>query len=130
MGKNRAARGADARANKRLEASRDATAARETTPARPGTAIDKDRSETPPAATAPPHGDRETARLGRNQSLAPPERSPGERAGPIESDRKDAWGFLPVHVRDVFRAQGGGDMPAQYREWIDAYYRRLNKQRP
>jgi hypothetical protein len=113
-----------------LDASRDATTARETTPARPGTAIDKDRGGTPPASTAPRQVDRESIRLGRNQSVAPPERSPGESAGPIESDRKDAWGFLPAHARDVFRAQGGGDMPAQYREWIDAYYRRLNKQRP
>ena len=39
----------------------------------------------------------------------------------------DKWGDLPVHVRDVFRTQGGGDMPAQYRDWIDAYYRRMAK---
>jgi hypothetical protein len=31
-------------------------------------------------------------------------------------------------VRDVFRTQGGGDMPAKYRDWIDAYYRRMAKQ--
>jgi hypothetical protein len=40
---------------------------------------------------------------------------------------KDRWGDLPVKVRDVFRTEGGGDMPVQYREWIDSYYRRLNK---
>ena len=39
----------------------------------------------------------------------------------------DKWGDLPVHVRDVFRTQGGGDLPAQYRDWIDAYYRRMAK---
>jgi len=27
----------------------------------------------------------------------------------------------------VFRTQGGGQMPARYREWIDAYYRKLNQ---
>lgn len=41
----------------------------------------------------------------------------------------DRWGELPVYARDVFRAQGGDDFPAAYREFIDAYYRRLNKPR-
>jgi len=35
-----------------------------------------------------------------------------------------------VHARDVFRTQGGGDLPARYRDWIDAYYQRLNRTRP
>jgi hypothetical protein len=56
------------------------------------------------------------------------EKSDGEKS-PIHSDPEDTWGFLPMHARDVFRAQGGSDMPAQYRAWIDAYYKRLNKQR-
>jgi hypothetical protein len=43
------------------------------------------------------------------------------------SDDRDRWGDLPVHARDVFRNEGGADMPVQYRDWIDAYYRRLNK---
>jgi hypothetical protein len=48
--------------------------------------------------------------------------------GPSKADNgKDRWGDLPVKVRDIFRAEGGGDMPVQYREWIDSYYRRLNK---
>lgn len=38
----------------------------------------------------------------------------------------DRWGDLPVHVRELFRAQGGGDLPPRYRDWIDAYYKRLN----
>lgn len=46
------------------------------------------------------------------------------------SDGKDRWGDLPVHARDVFRNEGGRDMPVQYRDWIDAYYRRLNQKRP
>jgi hypothetical protein len=29
----------------------------------------------------------------------------------------------------VFRTKGGADMPAQYRDWIEAYYRRLNRTR-
>jgi hypothetical protein len=39
----------------------------------------------------------------------------------------DRWGDLPTQARDVFRAQGGADLPVRYREWIDAYYKRLNK---
>ena len=38
----------------------------------------------------------------------------------------DRWGDLPVNARDVFRAQGGTDLPVRYREWIDAYFKRLN----
>jgi hypothetical protein len=60
-----------------------------------------------------------------NPSSGPPAQPTGN---PSAIDRgKDRWGDLPVKVRDVFRAEGGGDMPAQYREWIDAYYRRLSK---
>jgi hypothetical protein len=46
----------------------------------------------------------------------------GSRAHPAER-----WGDLPLHARDVFRTEGGADMPALYRDWIDAYYKRLNK---
>jgi len=40
---------------------------------------------------------------------------------------KDQWGNLPVHLRDLFRAEGGTDLPPRYRDWIDSYYRRLNE---
>ena len=39
----------------------------------------------------------------------------------------DRWGDLPVHYQDVFRGEDSGEMPVRYREWIDAYYRRLNQ---
>jgi hypothetical protein len=42
-------------------------------------------------------------------------------------DSKDRWGDLPVRVREVFRVEGGGDLPPQYRDWIDGYYRRLQR---
>ncbi|MFT5285899.1 MAG: hypothetical protein ACI8TQ_002067 [Planctomycetota bacterium] len=42
-------------------------------------------------------------------------------------DDGQRWGELPPRVREVFRSQGGGDLPTQYRDWIDSYYRRLNK---
>ena len=38
------------------------------------------------------------------------------------------WGELPARVRATFRNQGKDDLPVRYREWIDAYYRRLNRQ--
>jgi hypothetical protein len=34
-----------------------------------------------------------------------------------------------VQVRELFRAQGGDDLPPRYRDWIDAYYRRLSGRR-
>ena len=40
---------------------------------------------------------------------------------------RDRWGDLPVHYQDVFRGEDSGEMPVRYREWIDAYYRRLNQ---
>jgi hypothetical protein len=63
----------------------------------------------------------------KNSPGAPPSGQPTDAAS--KADGKDRWGDLPVKVRDVFRTEGGSDMPVQYREWIDSYYRRLNKKR-
>jgi hypothetical protein len=49
-----------------------------------------------------------------------------EFAAGTDSDR---WGNLPERVRNVFQNQITDDLPLQYRDWIDAYYRRLNKSR-
>ncbi|MBL8860000.1 MAG: hypothetical protein JNL28_15940 [Planctomycetes bacterium] len=65
----------------------------------------------------------------RNRAGGPP--STGGRDDPASpNDTRDRWGDLPVHARDVFRNEGGRDMPVQYRDWIDEYYRRLNKKVP
>lgn len=48
-------------------------------------------------------------------------------AGSPGADGADRWGDLPVHARDVFRTQGGRDLPPRYRDAIDGYYRRLSK---
>jgi len=73
-----------------------------------------------------PKGDQASSAAARNSPARPPAGSatgdPQSGASPV-----DRWGELPLHARDVFRAQGGGDMPAQYRDWIDAYYRRMAK---
>lgn len=63
-----------------------------------------------------------------NEKNAPP--TPTEPGSPSGvSPDGERWGELPPRVREVFRSQGGGDLPTQYRDWIDSYYRRLN-QRP
>jgi hypothetical protein len=74
----------------------------------------------PQDGTAPP-GDGQT-RVG-DQPLRDPTGAGAEGGG------DGRWGDLPVHVRELFRAQGGADLPPHYRDWIDAYYRRLNRDR-
>jgi hypothetical protein len=41
----------------------------------------------------------------------------------------ERWGNLPLRWRKVFQNQITDDTPLQYRDWIDAYYRRLSKTR-
>jgi len=43
---------------------------------------------------------------------------------------EDGWGNLPSQVRDTFRSEGRSELPARYRDWIDEYYRKLNKRGP
>ena len=59
----------------------------------------------------------------------PASKNPDSETAPAPDriDDNEKWGELPVHVRDVFRAEGGPSMPPQYRDWIDSYYRRLNR---
>lgn len=58
----------------------------------------------------------------------PAQDTPGSdvEAAPVVVQDREHWGDLPVHHRDIFRAEGGKKLPAQYRDWIDSYYRRLN----
>lgn len=60
----------------------------------------------------------------REATGEPPGADPGGAANPAGDD---AWGDLPPRAREVFRMRGSDDLPAEYRSWIDAYYRRLNK---
>lgn len=53
------------------------------------------------------------------------EGGPAVPAG-IDAER---WGSLPERVQQVFQNQITDDLPLQYRDWIDAYYRRLNRTR-
>jgi len=66
----------------------------------------------------------------------PPQDSTG--GDPRESETGDAarpsgmedWGDLPVHLRKVFQNRVSDDVPPRYRDWIDAYYGRLNRSSP
>lgn len=76
-------------------------------------------------------------RDGRTSPEKDPRNTPGKAppAGATDNasrrvDDQDRWGDLPVHARDIFRVEGGSDMPVQYRDWIDSYYRRLNTKKP
>lgn len=63
---------------------------------------------------------------GQNKSGDDPSGADTSRgSGGVPGD--DGWGNLPSHVRDTFRAEGRGDMPARYRDWIDSYYHKLNR---
>lgn len=53
-----------------------------------------------------------------------------ESGNPIQpGDDADRWGALPERVQAVFQNQITDDLPLQYRDWIDSYYRRLNQSR-
>ena len=71
---------------------------------------------------------------GQEQSNTDPSQRPANEpptdptgAGSPNDPASDRWGDLPVHVQDVFRGEDAEEMPPRYREWIDAYYRRLNR---
>ncbi len=60
--------------------------------------------------------------------IKPAQKTPDSdvEAASVVVENREHWGDLPVHHRDIFRAEGGKKLPAQYRDWIDSYYRRLN----
>lgn len=69
-----------------------------------------------------------------NQGDPPPTPKQPARAAPddetqdplMASPDREQWGNLPVHMQELFRAEGGERMPTRYRDWIESYYRRLN----
>lgn len=54
--------------------------------------------------------------------------NPDDAAGEplMVSPDREQWGNLPIHMQELFRAEGGDKMPPRYRDWIESYYRRLN----
>jgi hypothetical protein len=92
-------------------------------PEQPG----KEPDPSKPGGTRP-ESDRSNPLTGENQPNSPPRVDEG--APPVApTDDADRWGYLPERVKEVFRNQITDDMPVQYRDWIDSYYRRLNRGR-
>jgi hypothetical protein len=61
----------------------------------------------------------------------PGDKPPGADVGaPSNAEDGGQWGDLPVHVRRVFRNGVGEDVPPRYRDWIDAYHKRLSTRAP
>ena len=61
----------------------------------------------------------------------PGDQPPGADVGtPSGADEGGQWGDLPVHVRRVFRNGVGEDVPPRYRDWIDAYHKKLSTRAP
>lgn len=54
----------------------------------------------------------------------------GATASGANPSSEDGWGNLPSHVRDTFSSEGRTELPLRYRDWIDQYYRKLNKRSP
>ena len=78
-----------------------------------------------PGEDGQPKGDQEHRGEARNSPGSEPPKLATEKVdGALVNER---WGELPVQVRDLFRTEGGASLPPQYRDWIDAYYRRLNQ---
>jgi len=97
---------------------------KEKTPSAPKERPDGSEQESEPERSQA-NDPRQSAGDPRNQPGPPPPSPSTEKvAAPNDAER---WGDLPLHVRDLFRTEGGGDLPPQYRDWIDAYYRRLNR---
>jgi len=92
---------------------------REQTPQQPG---GSDPQQTQPQPQDPKDGKDSETDPGNRAAKDPPA-ARTERVG--APDSADSWGTLPIHVREIFRAEGADDLPPQYRDWIDGYYRRL-----
>jgi hypothetical protein len=95
----------------------------EKTPEAPTTGPERPSGEPQPAGQQPDE---------RGPNPPPGENRPSlprvDESGPPVSPGNDAdrWGLLPQRVQQVFQNQITDDLPLQYRDWIDAYYRRLN----
>ncbi|MFT6713821.1 MAG: hypothetical protein ACJAVJ_001102 [Planctomycetota bacterium] len=68
------------------------------------------------------------------ESEQPAQNKPGSEGpsdgsiGPgSKANLSERWGELPERTRETFRNQGGEDVPLFYRDWIESYYRHLNR---
>lgn len=100
----------------------------ENTPDKPENGQDKkpEGQKPEPQGQKPEDGQQNPpARENRNQ----PDRAQDTADAVPHGDDAERWGVLPERVPHVFQNQLTDDLPLQYRDWIDGYYRRLNKVR-
>jgi hypothetical protein len=71
-----------------------------------------------------PKGDQE-AEGGPDGPAKPP--AEGATGDPAAAAGLEDWGDLPVHLRQVFQNGVSEDVPPRYRDWVDSYYKRLNR---
>lgn len=98
----------------------------------------EDKGEAPPEGAEPgekpegeepkngdePKGDQD-AEGGPDGPAKPP--AEGATGDPAAAGGLEDWGDLPVHLRQVFQNGMSEDVPPRYRDWVDAYYKRLNR---
>jgi len=77
-----------------------------------------------PQGNEQPRGNQESD-AGQDGRSAPP--AEGETGGPSGASGNEEWGDLPVHLRKVFQNGVSEDVPPRYRDWVDSYYKRLNR---
>ncbi|MDA1266012.1 MAG: hypothetical protein O2816_13105 [Planctomycetota bacterium] len=85
----------------------------------------KPEGQQPKPENGQPKGNKDNPPATPNELGAPPQADPTQDPLMVGQDREQ-WGNLPVHMQELFRAEGGDKVPARYRDWIDSYYRRLN----
>ena len=71
-----------------------------------------------------PRGNKDAEGGPDGPAKAPPE---GETGDPSAGAGNEDWGDLPIHLRQVFQNGVSEDVPPRYRDWVDSYYKRLNR---
>ena len=84
-----------------------------------------DRPDRSSQAEGTPRGNRDNPPPTPKSDAAAPPDDPTQQPLQVSQDREQ-WGNLPIHMQELFRAEGGDKVPARYRDWIESYYRRLN----
>jgi len=81
-----------------------------------------------PGQNGTPLGGHASDELNPNNRVggAPPGSSTERTAVNAQASR---WGTLPEHAQAVFSSRGGEELPPRYRDWIDSYHRRLNREK-
>ena len=51
----------------------------------------------------------------------------GERGAGSQASGAGQWGELPPRMQEIFSNQVGDDLPLEYRDWIESYWRRLQR---